>query len=82
MEEIDRSVGLLPSGGQITISISKLNSYNYINGFTLTENATGTTSAASSSFLADSKSISTIESRTLSTTFLYWKISTSPSSSL
>jgi hypothetical protein len=37
---------LTPSGGQIIISISKLNSYNYINGFTLTENATGTTSSA------------------------------------
>jgi len=38
---------LVPSGGQITVTITKLNAYTYINGFMLTENATGTTSAAS-----------------------------------
>ena len=40
---------LVPSNGQITVSISKLNSYNYINGVTLTENASGTVAAASKS---------------------------------
>ena len=30
---------LVPSNGQITVSISKLNTYNYINGWMLTENA-------------------------------------------
>src|SRR4029078_72542 len=32
-----------PTGGQITVNITKLNSYNYINGFMLTEIGSGTT---------------------------------------
>ncbi|MBO9684317.1 MAG: T9SS type A sorting domain-containing protein [Flavisolibacter sp.] len=40
---------LVPSNGQITISLSKLNTYNYINGWMLTENASGTVSATSKS---------------------------------
>jgi hypothetical protein len=40
---------LVPSGGQITVSISKLNAYNYVNGFTLTETSGGTTSVAAKS---------------------------------
>ncbi len=30
-----------PSGGQIVLSLTKLNTYNYINGFMLTENGSG-----------------------------------------
>ncbi|MBO9572198.1 MAG: T9SS type A sorting domain-containing protein [Chitinophagaceae bacterium] len=29
---------IVPSGGKITVNISKLNAYNYLNGFVLTEN--------------------------------------------
>ncbi|HEX2606960.1 MAG TPA: T9SS type A sorting domain-containing protein [Flavisolibacter sp.] len=40
---------LIPVSGKITVSISKLNTYNYLNGLTLTENGTAlaTTAAAS-----------------------------------
>lgn len=33
---------LVPSNGSIVVTISKLNSYNYLNGFILTENGSGT----------------------------------------
>jgi len=42
-------VSIVPVNGQIVVSIAKLNTYNYINGFTLIENATGTTTATAKS---------------------------------
>ena len=36
-------VSIVPSGGKITASISKLNAYNYLNGFVITENGASST---------------------------------------
>ncbi len=35
-----------PSGGQIVLTLAKLNTYNYLNGFTLTEVGSGTASSS------------------------------------
>ncbi|MFL5772649.1 MAG: PKD domain-containing protein, partial [Flavisolibacter sp.] len=40
-------ISLTPVGGQIILNISRLNTYNYINGFVVTENAAAATLTAS-----------------------------------
>jgi len=52
---------LIPSAGKITVSIDKLNTYNYVNGFILSENSTDAAPVVAKSTLVNESTVSSVD---------------------